>query len=417
MKNQGFTLIELIVVMAIIAVLVLLAAPRFLGYTKDAKVAVVAQDTKVLSDASEMYRINNGKWPIQNNSISDAIVLGIGGIDEIFPLNKELVSEEVKSIAGDFDDYGLVTKGEYRGKVFRLNGVKDKENNYNYGHIAQKIEPVVFQGKEYESDALIPDSPLEWFEYELVDNTYTIMGFKEGVRETEIKIPSTIDGKVVTSIENNAFRAKGIVGLILPKHIQSIGNGTFMENRIVRLNVPNSLDYLGEHSFKGNRIKALHLPSHMKEIKYAAFELNRLERLTLPKKLDKVGYNAFSYNLLPEKDAFIYGRNKYGMEDKTVLTSYGGKERDNVIIPNNVRVIVGGAFAWIPLKQIVIPDTVEKIYGDAFSYAGLTEVIIPETVQLMSPYTSFRSNGPGRNSGGIPTPGHWKIVSGDWVKQ
>lgn len=36
-NNKAFTLIELIVVMTIIAILVLLAAPSFLNYTKDAK--------------------------------------------------------------------------------------------------------------------------------------------------------------------------------------------------------------------------------------------------------------------------------------------------------------------------------------------------------------------------------------------
>ncbi|NLY81643.1 MAG: prepilin-type N-terminal cleavage/methylation domain-containing protein [Clostridiales bacterium] len=40
MKNKGFSLIELIVVIAIIAVLVGVIAPQFLGYTKRAKESV-----------------------------------------------------------------------------------------------------------------------------------------------------------------------------------------------------------------------------------------------------------------------------------------------------------------------------------------------------------------------------------------
>ena len=46
-KNRGFTLIELIVVMAVIAVLVLLAAPRFMGHTEKAKVAQIQNDVRV----------------------------------------------------------------------------------------------------------------------------------------------------------------------------------------------------------------------------------------------------------------------------------------------------------------------------------------------------------------------------------
>ena len=46
-KNRGFTLIELIVVMAVIAVLVLLAVPRFMGQTEKAKMAQIQNDVKV----------------------------------------------------------------------------------------------------------------------------------------------------------------------------------------------------------------------------------------------------------------------------------------------------------------------------------------------------------------------------------
>lgn len=67
-NNEGFTLIELIVVMAIIAILVLLAAPSFLNYTKDAKVTAMKQDTKILEDSAEIYHIDKGEWPVDINS-------------------------------------------------------------------------------------------------------------------------------------------------------------------------------------------------------------------------------------------------------------------------------------------------------------------------------------------------------------
>lgn len=47
LDDKAFTLIELIVVMAILAVLVLLAAPQFLGYTNKAKVANIQNDIAV----------------------------------------------------------------------------------------------------------------------------------------------------------------------------------------------------------------------------------------------------------------------------------------------------------------------------------------------------------------------------------
>lgn len=37
LKKKGFTLTELIVLIAVLGILVLMAAPKFLGYTADAK--------------------------------------------------------------------------------------------------------------------------------------------------------------------------------------------------------------------------------------------------------------------------------------------------------------------------------------------------------------------------------------------
>lgn len=50
-KKKGFTLIELIVVIAVLGILVLLAAPKFLGYTKDAKLAQIVADIKTIENS------------------------------------------------------------------------------------------------------------------------------------------------------------------------------------------------------------------------------------------------------------------------------------------------------------------------------------------------------------------------------
>ncbi len=52
MKNQeGFTLIELIVVIAILGILAMLIMPNIMGFTKDANKAVAGQQFKVLDQA------------------------------------------------------------------------------------------------------------------------------------------------------------------------------------------------------------------------------------------------------------------------------------------------------------------------------------------------------------------------------
>ena len=149
-NREGFTLIELIVVMAIIAILVLLAAPRFLGYTKDANVAAVQQDVKVLSDAAFLYNVDEEAWP------AGAAVTGAGatlaqtaqeeyeavnppaeGEDpvtvEVLALDESKLSNYIKNTKNDIDEYGLITNGVNEGSVVHLEGVEDKDGNEVFG--------------------------------------------------------------------------------------------------------------------------------------------------------------------------------------------------------------------------------------------------------------------------------------------
>jgi len=62
-NKKGFTIIELIVVMAIIGVLVLLAMPKFMGYTEKARLTEIKSDIKQIENASERYYIDKEDWP------------------------------------------------------------------------------------------------------------------------------------------------------------------------------------------------------------------------------------------------------------------------------------------------------------------------------------------------------------------
>ncbi len=63
MKHNGFTLVELLVVLAIIGMLLSIAAPRYLNGVDKSKEAVLREDLAVTRQALDNYFGDNGKYP------------------------------------------------------------------------------------------------------------------------------------------------------------------------------------------------------------------------------------------------------------------------------------------------------------------------------------------------------------------
>ena len=62
-KSQGFTLIEIIVVVVIIGILATFIAPKFLGRTDEARIVKAKQDIQALEKALQLYKLDNYVYP------------------------------------------------------------------------------------------------------------------------------------------------------------------------------------------------------------------------------------------------------------------------------------------------------------------------------------------------------------------
>ena len=62
-RSAGFTLIELMIVMAIIAILATIAIPSFINAVRHAKEAVLKEDLHTMRSAIDSYTVDKGKAP------------------------------------------------------------------------------------------------------------------------------------------------------------------------------------------------------------------------------------------------------------------------------------------------------------------------------------------------------------------
>jgi general secretion pathway protein G len=63
LQSAGFTLIELIVVLAILALLLTIAIPRYFAHVDRAKEATLKQDLSVMRDAIDKFHGDKGRYP------------------------------------------------------------------------------------------------------------------------------------------------------------------------------------------------------------------------------------------------------------------------------------------------------------------------------------------------------------------
>ncbi|MDO6413610.1 type II secretion system major pseudopilin GspG [Sphingomonas sp. BIUV-7] len=76
--EQGLTLVEMIVVLAIIALVAALIVPNIIGRPDQARVTVAQSDLRSISAALKMYRLDNGDYPTTAQGLA-ALVSKPGG--------------------------------------------------------------------------------------------------------------------------------------------------------------------------------------------------------------------------------------------------------------------------------------------------------------------------------------------------
>jgi general secretion pathway protein G len=112
-NKAGFTLIEIMVVIVILAMLAALVGPKLMGRTDDAKVKTTSIQLKGLESALKFYKLDTGSYPSTEQGLGALVTKPTVGV---IPKNyKDGGYLESKAVPKDAwgNDYLYVSPGEH----------------------------------------------------------------------------------------------------------------------------------------------------------------------------------------------------------------------------------------------------------------------------------------------------------------
>lgn len=384
MKRKGFTLIELIVVMAIIAILVLFGAPKYLEYVGEAKVTSIKTNIKELETASATYFMRRNELPIlAGETLTSEQIQG-----ETY--DKTGVVEEV--LDGTYSNIDYFKIKNYlkapkesekyilheSGKVYYLSsGVSLAESMEDYflvtpeGVLTGLSETYKALGNEAPKDLVIPQ----------VINGITVTSIGDGAflkmpldtldaiewNITSIKLPSTI-----ITISDRAFGFMySLSEITIPYGVTSIGDYAFINcESLISITIPDSVTTIGNSTFSTCiSLRDVELSKNLTTIGEAAFSgCSSLTNITIPDSVTIIENNVFGYctsleNIVLSENLTTIG--DYAFENCYSLT--------NITIPLSVTTIKNYAFSeWLSNQTITVYGS-GKTYGTSWS-GGATVV-------------------------------------------
>lgn len=118
LKRNGFTLLELLIVMIIIGLLAALIGPKMIGRVGESRQTVAKQQIEGFSSAMEMYKLDTTKYPTQEQGLEALVTEPQGIANWKGPyLKKKFIPKDpwgnnyVYTYPGEHGDYDIVSYG------------------------------------------------------------------------------------------------------------------------------------------------------------------------------------------------------------------------------------------------------------------------------------------------------------------
>jgi prepilin-type N-terminal cleavage/methylation domain-containing protein len=413
MKKLGFTLVELLAVIAILAILIIIALPNVLKLYNEAQMKMFLQEAQNINKAAKDSYLSQqmGTTALTETTITytDGEESINGNIDVNYtgkkPDNgKLIIREDGKTALAFHDGKYCVTKSFGSDEIIINNSAEDE-------CIVTSVTPsscfAIDTGGM--TDILFDE------ETEVVIYSYYT---ERAECSQDVIIPSKIGGKNVVGIGGDTFHESGITSVVIPNGVRVIGSWAFGRSQLTSITIPNSVTTIGWAAFMGNDLTSITIPNSVTTIEDAAFSSNQLTSVTLPASLTSIGRNPFTFNpslmtitIDSNNPEYMSSNNAiYTKDGKTLVSgtktssnsilnttttignsAFDSMEVTSVTLPSSVKIIEANAFSDNQLASVIIPSGVTTIQQSAFLTNQLTSVAIPNTVTTIGEY-AFASN-------------------------
>mgnify|MGYP000146566051 FL=1 len=105
-KHRGFTLIEMMVVVVVIALLGAMIGPTLFSKVQQAEETRVAQDIRVIESALKFYRLDNYRYPTQSQGLESLVKPPSTGADKWNGPYLEKLPEDPWGVAYSYQNPG-----------------------------------------------------------------------------------------------------------------------------------------------------------------------------------------------------------------------------------------------------------------------------------------------------------------------
>jgi prepilin-type N-terminal cleavage/methylation domain-containing protein len=292
-NKHGFTLVELMVVVAIIGILVAIAVPVYNAITIRAEQATIEYNLRVLDGAIMMYHAKNGHYPVSDTETSeDGIEWIINSpwrddnslasfVAEFKPVGGEsyaifgrayakqhaqvdiasnrafIVLENGEMVGGhkaqnNQEDYFLANLPWKDGNlqvVPIFSGVVLKDGHDGLTMAENNQGKIILDGRYKGSDeqVIIPSNVKE-----IGQRVFDALGHGELGKATLVTSITFDQPSSLETIWPNAFRGAGLTTIDLPDGLITIGNYAFNGNPLTEIAIPDSVETIGTEAFKGS---------------------------------------------------------------------------------------------------------------------------------------------------------------------